>query len=196
MSLYELPFEPLKSYIKLKLIASLMSEMSSQLLQHMNFRVQNHTLVTFAKSSAQFCFHIFLYTSMQFLMGFLNIEWILWGYPILVYFDSKYLKKFTFMFGKFVYCKIFNGRWINDGIISYKWFCRELFSLSFEANRASNGCMAAEKTQKYENDEISAKNTNLMRDLVSISAVASHRFNRKLSYFYHKRFRLCSIKWQ
>ena len=87
MSLYELPFEPLKSYIKLKLIASLMSEMSSQLLQHMNFRVQNHTLVTFAKSYAQLGFQIFLYRSMQFLMGFLNIESILWGYRILVYFD-------------------------------------------------------------------------------------------------------------
>jgi hypothetical protein len=84
MSLYELPFEALKSEIKSILIAFLMSEMSSQLLQHMDFRVQNHTLVTFAKSSAQPRFQIFLYRSMQFLMGFLNIESILWGFPILV----------------------------------------------------------------------------------------------------------------
>jgi len=85
---------------------------------------------------------------------------------------------------------------MDGGIISYKRFCRELFSLSFETNRASNGCIAAEKTQKYENDEIFTKNTNRMRDLVSISAIASHRFNQKVSYFYHKSFRLWSIKWQ
>jgi len=61
-----------------------MSEISSQLLQHMDFRVQNRTLETFAKSCAQPGFQIFLYRPMQFLMGFLNIESILWGYPILV----------------------------------------------------------------------------------------------------------------
>ena len=75
-------------------------------------------------------------------------------------------------------------------------FVENFFSLSFETNRAFNECMAAEKTQKYKNDEISATNTNLMRDLVSILSVASRRFNRKLSYFYHKNFRLCSIKRQ
>ena len=56
--------------------------------------------------------------------------------------------------------------------------------------------MAAEKTQKYENDEVSAKNTKIIIYLVSISPVAPHKFNQKLSYFYHKGFRLCSIKWQ
>jgi len=61
-----------------------MSEISSQLLQHMDFRVQNRTLETFAKSYAPPDLQIFLYRPMQFLMGFLNIELILWGYPILV----------------------------------------------------------------------------------------------------------------
>jgi len=58
--------------------------MSSQLLQHMDFRVQNHTLETFANSYAQPGFQMFLHRSMQFLMGFLNIELILWGHSTLV----------------------------------------------------------------------------------------------------------------
>ena len=48
--------------------------------------------------------------------------------------------------------------------------------------------MTSEKTQKYKNDKILARITNLMIDLVCISVVVFHRFNEKVSYFCHTSF--------
>ena len=129
-------------------------------------------------------------------MGFLKMNSDLWSHATLVDFGSKYLKKLPPERSNFSSINFFMRLGMSDKIISSKQFCREFFSLSFETNHTPIGWTGAEKDQKYWGHRILAKNKGLAGDVVSVSAITLHRLNQKVSYFYHKLFRLWSIEWQ
>ena len=115
MPSYELSSETLKSKFKSKLNNFPLGGMVGRLSQNMGFRVLAHLLEALGKTFAQIFFQIFLYGSMQFLMGFLNIELILWGHSTLVEFGSKYLKKSLLCLASFSSAKFLADReWMME----------------------------------------------------------------------------------
>ena len=81
-------------------------------------------------------------------------------------------------------------------MVFYIGFCRELISLSFETNWASNGPVVAEKNQKYWAEPIFAKKRAFFTVIVSVWPTAQQRLNQKLWDFYHKLSRSYPIEWQ
>jgi hypothetical protein len=62
-------------------------------------------------------------------------------------------------------------------------------------SRAPNRQSNTEKSEKYKNNRIFAKNVYLFEGVVSVRLINPHRLNQKVSYLYDKIFRLRSIEW-